>query len=221
MTIGGRPLVLLDLDGTLCDSAPGIIASVQTALAAAGMPVPDADYMRSFVGPPLTEVFDAYGVPADRIPAIIAAYRVEFEATGMWQSPPFPGIAEQLMLLRQAGCTLALATSKPERYAQPICERWGLDAHLDGIYGALADDRSSAKANVIARALQQLGERAGSRRVMVGDRRHDVEGAAAHGIACLGVDWGYADPDELAGAVAVVPRVDQLADAVLDQLQLT
>ena len=214
------PLVLLDLDGTLTDSAPGIVRSITAAFAHLGLPQPTAP--RSFVGPPLPASMRANGVPEDRIDAAIAAYRTEFEAGGMWESHPFPGIEDQLRALRDAGCTLAIATSKPEVYARPICARWGLDTRVDGVYGAPLDHVPSTKATVIAHALDELGTLVPStaRIVMVGDRHHDVEGAAEHGIACLGVAWGYGEPGELDDAVAIVPTVDDLAGSVLDHLRL-
>lgn len=212
------PLVLLDLDGTLTDSAPGITRSVAAAFMGLGLPQPTAP--RSFVGPPLPVSMLANGVPEDRLDEAIALYRAEFEAGGMWESHPFPGIPEQLRLLREAGCTLAVATSKPEVYARPICARWGLDAMVDGVYGAPLDHIPSTKATVIAHALAELGPRVPPREsiVMVGDRRHDIEGAAAHGFGCLGVAWGYGEPGELDGALGIIPDVDSLAAEVLAAL---
>lgn len=217
------PLVLLDLDGTLSHSAPGIIHSARTALGALGVPVPEPEELLGFVGPPLRDSLAAYGVPAERVLEAITAYRDAFEAGGMWDSAPFPGVEEQLRRLRAAGLTLALATSKPERYARMICERWGLDRVLDGIYGAPPDHIASTKATVIAHALADLGpERVPdtSQIVMVGDRHHDVRGAAEHGIDCLGVAWGYGEPDELDGAVSVIGEVSDLAAAILTHLLL-
>lgn len=214
------PLVLLDLDGTLSNSAPGIIASAQAALATLGLPVPTVADLLAFVGPPLQDSLAAQGVPAERIGEGIAAYRAAFEAGGMWDSAPFPGVPAQLEALRAAGVTLAVATSKPEVYARQICERWGLDTMVDGVYGAPPDHVASTKATVIAHALAELAERVPDRSqiVMVGDRHHDVDGAGEHGIACLGAGWGYAEPGELEGATAIVPAVADLADAVLAQL---
>lgn len=212
------PLVLLDLDGTLSDSAPGIFRAARAAFESMGLQAPTDDILRGFVGPPLTVSFGAFGVPAHRVVDAITAYRAEFEAGAMWQSEPFPGIAHQLQVLREAGCTLAVATSKPETLARRICARWGLDLMVDGVYGAPPDDVPSTKATVIAHALEELGaERVPARdaSVMVGDRHHDVDGAAAHGIRCLGAGWGYAEPGELDGALATVPTVGELAGAVL------
>ncbi|MFP3714181.1 HAD hydrolase-like protein [Puerhibacterium sp. TATVAM-FAB25] len=216
------PLVLLDLDGTLTDSAPGITASVAHAYTSLGLPVPDAATLRSFVGPPITDSFPRHGVPAERVQEAIAAYRARFAESGMWENSVFDGVPEALRELRAAGCVLAVATSKPEVFARPITERFGLAALVDGVFGAPLDE-SSTKADVIAAALATLGRTAGDApMVMVGDREHDVHGAAAHGIDCLGVSWGYAGPGELAaaGAVAVVDDVAKLADAVRAQLAL-
>lgn len=214
------PLVLLDLDGTLTDSAPGITRSVRAAFADLGLPQPAPEAIHTFVGPPLPVSMLAHGVPADRVAEAIAAYRAEFEAGGMWESHPFPGIEGQLRRLRETGCTLAIATSKPEVYARPICARWDLDELVDGVYGAPLDHVPSTKATVIAHALAELGDRVPpvERIVMVGDRHHDVEGAAEHGISCLGVAWGYGEPGELDDAVAIVPTVDHLAEMVLARL---
>lgn len=219
--MSAAPLVLLDLDGTLSDSAPGVMRSVHAAYAALGLPQPTAAGARAFVGPPLPVSLRAHGVPPERVQEAIDAYRAEFEAGGMWESHVFDGIEEQLRALRAAGCTLAVATSKPEVYARPICERWGLDALVDGVYGAPLDHIPSTKATVIAHALAELGpDRVPqvSDIVMVGDRHHDVEGAAEHGIACLGVAWGYGEPGELEGAVGIVPEVGRLAEVVLARL---
>ena len=74
---------------------------------------------------------------------------------------------------------------------------------------------------VVAEALEAAAAHADlTRAVMVGDREHDVHGAAEHGLPCLGVTWGYAGPGELvaAGAAGLVEQVDELAEAVLRML---
>lgn len=218
----GAPLALLDLDGTLTDSYPGIAASARVAFAALGLPVPDDQALRRFVGPPLPSSFALFGVPPERVPEAVEAYRGYFREQGMWQNSVYDGVPEQLAALRAAGVRLAVATSKPEVFARPIGERYGLTGHLaggvDGVFGAPLDDVPSTKADVIAAALAALTPTGPV--VMVGDRSHDAVGAAAHGLPCLGVAWGYAEPGELedAGAIGVVPRVDGLAAAVLDAL---
>ncbi|GMA31852.1 haloacid dehalogenase [Litorihabitans aurantiacus] len=188
------------------------------ALAEHDLPVPDAAGLRSFVGPPMPASMRAQGVPEDSLTDVIATYRRHFTGGGMWDSHVFDGIPGQLEALRRAGCTLAVATSKPEIYARPICERYGISALVDGVYGAPLDHVPSTKATVITHALTSLDvdPRSPGRPVlMVGDRHHDVGGATEHGIPCLGVGWGYAEPGELDGAVGVVDDVAGLTNAVL------
>lgn len=219
------PLVLLDLDGTLMDSAPGITASAAHAFRTLGLDVPDAATLRSFVGPPITDSFPGHGVPPGRVDEAVAAYRSVYADGGMYDATVFDGVPDALRALRGAGCTLAVATSKPEAYARPICERFGLAPLVDAVFGAPLDESTSTKADVIEHALTELGlPRPGSPDagpvLMVGDREHDVHGAAVHAVSCLGVTWGYAADGELerAGAVALVDHVDDLAVAVLGLL---
>ncbi|WP_343035671.1 HAD hydrolase-like protein [Isoptericola sediminis] len=216
-----QPLVLLDLDGTLMDSAPGITASVAHAYRTIGLPVPDDATLRTFVGPPVSESFAGHGVPADRADAAVEAYTEAFTAGGMFDCSVFDGVADALGDLRAAGYELVVATSKPEMYARPICDRFGLSDLVDRVHGSAGDGSTSTKADVVAAALAGSGrlspvDPAHGPVLMVGDREHDVHGAAAHGIDCLGVAWGYAPDGELqeAGAVDMVEEVTALAFAV-------
>ena len=216
-------LVLLDLDGTLMDSAPGIVASAAEAYRTLGLPVPDAATLRSFVGPPITDSFPRHGVPVERLTEMVRAYRTVFAAGGMFDNSVFDGVPDALARLRAAGCTLVVATSKPVVYARPICDHFGLTDLVDGIYGAPLDEHTSTKAMVIAEALAGLGFTRGAdgaRAVMVGDRAHDVQGAAENDLDCIGVTWGYAGDGELAGAgaAAIVGDLDALVAEVLGRV---
>ncbi|WP_336707025.1 HAD hydrolase-like protein [Oerskovia sp. USHLN155] len=218
MTSANPPyrLALLDLDGTLTDSAPGILSSVRHAYATLGIAPPTDEALRLFVGPPLAETFALHGVPADRVPEAVAAYRDVYAAGRMLENSLYPGILECLTAVRDAGVRLAVATSKPEVYARRITAHFGIDPLVEGVYGATLDGTRGSKADVIAHALAATSPADAPPReeiVMVGDREHDVLGAAAHGIGCLGVSWGYAAPGELeeAGALRVVTTTDELA----------
>lgn len=189
-----RPqLVLFDLDGTLTDSAQGIVASFRHALEQVGAPVPEGDLVSRIVGPPMPHTLSSLGL-GDRAEEAIAAYRADYTTRGWAMNAPFDGIEELLVDLRAAGVRLAVATSKVETTARRILEHFGLDRHFDVIAGASPDGARSLKADVVAHALAQLGPLP-ERVLMVGDRRHDVEGAAAHGIDTVVVGWGYGGAD--------------------------
>lgn len=207
-----RPqLVLFDLDGTLTDSAEGIVSSFRHALGEVGAPVPDGDLAGRIVGPPMHYTLRSLGL-GERADAAIAAYRADYTARGWAMNRTFDGIPALLADLQAARVRLAVATSKAEPTAQRILAHFGLDGFFEVIAGAGPDGMRAVKADVVASALTRL-EPLPERVVMVGDRLHDVEGAAAHGIDTVVVGWGYgrADFAEPTSAPAFA-HVDSVAD---------
>jgi len=202
MTSQSRPprIVLFDLDGTLSDSAPGILAALRHAFAVNGLPPMDAATERAVLGPPFyTSLPPLIGGEA-KLSAVIDAYRAHYGAGGMYETAEFPGVRDVLAALRDSGVRLAVATSKPEPYARPIVQHLGLDGFFETIGGDTLEGTLPTKALVIGVVLERLGNPDPADVLMVGDREHDVEGAREHGIATIGVTWGYAMPGELAAA---------------------
>ena len=211
-----RPqLVIFDLDGTLTDSAQGIVSSFRHALAEIGADIPDGDLTSRIVGPPMHHTLQAMSL--DDTTAAVAAYRADYSTRGWAMNRLFDGIPQLLTDLRAAGVRLAVATSKAEPTARRILEHFGLVEHFDVIAGASLDGVRATKADVMAHALAQL-EPLPERVVMVGDRAQDVEGAAEHGIDTVVVGWGYgqadfAEPTDVAAA-AHVATVDDLREVL-------
>ena len=207
--------ILFDLDGTLTDSGEGIINCAAPALEHFGIPIPQRDALRVFVGPPLHDTFRQFGVPEDQVDEAIRIYRSRYVPIGKFENTPYPGIRELLEKLRAQGHRLFVATSKPEDMSVEILEHFDLARFFDRICGASLDRSRSSKDAVIAYLLQQHG--AGEQMVMVGDTVFDILGAAAHGIPTIGVSWGYGDVSEMqkAGAVAIVNTMDELLNALL------
>lgn len=214
--------VLLDLDGTLTDSAPGILASMQYALDALGLPPLPPDARSRFVGPPmhdnLRELYALAGVTAtaDQLARAVVAYREHYVPIGLFDNSLFAGVPGMLTDLADAGATLAVATSKAEPMAIRILEHFGLGSRFATIVGSTLDGSRSAKADIIAEAQLRLGALDPDRTVMVGDRSHDVHGARAHNIGCYGAGWGYGAKGELeaAGAIEVLPDPTRLPGAL-------
>ncbi len=189
-----RPeLVIFDLDGTLTDSAEGIVASFCHALEQVGAAVPGGDLASKIIGPPMHHTLAGLGLGA-RTDEAIAAYRADYVARGWAMNTPFDGVEELLVDLRAAGVRLAVATSKAEPTAQRILAHFELAEHFEVIAGASPDGIRALKADVVAHALAQL-QPLPDRVLMVGDRLHDVEGAAEHGIDTVVVAWGYGRDD--------------------------
>jgi phosphoglycolate phosphatase len=197
-------LVLFDLDGTLVDSAPGIYASVRVAVAGLGLPDPTPAQLRAMVGPPLQDGFAVtFGLSGADVDRAVAGYRAHYSAGAMLDAPPYPGVPELLAGLRGDGAVLAVATSKPEPFAVRILEHVGLLGQFASVHGATLDGTVRHKDQVVAAALAH--HPGGTDPVLVGDRAHDVLGAAAHGLPCIGAGWGPAQDGELtrAGAAAI------------------
>jgi phosphoglycolate phosphatase len=209
-------LVIFDLDGTLTDSAQGIVSSFRHALGSVGAVVPDGDLASRIVGPPMHHTLRELVVDDDADTAI-AAYREDYMTRGWAINRLFDGIPALLTDLRAAGVRLAVATSKAEPTAQRILAHFGLDDHFEVIAGASSDGSRARKADVVGRALAKL-QPVPDRVLMVGDRSHDVEGAAEHGIDTVVVGWGYgrADFDEpdAVTALAHVSTVDDLREVL-------
>jgi len=207
-------VVLFDLDGTLSDSAPGILASLRHALAVNGLPPLDPATEHALLGPPFYESLPPI-IGEERLWPVLDAYRAHYAST-MFETSAFPGVAELLDALRRDGRRLAVATSKPEKYAVPIVEHLGLDGYFETVGGDDLAGSLRTKALVIGTVLDRLGEPDRSDVVMVGDRSHDVQGAAEHGIAAIGVRWGYGLPGELEGArpSRICETPAQVADAL-------
>jgi phosphoglycolate phosphatase len=212
------PTVLLDLDGTLVDSQPGILASCRVALLALGhSPEPALD-LSACIGPPIEDVMRVLLGPYgdDRITEAVAAYRSDYGQRGLFGSLPYPGIAQALTDMRRAGAQLILATSKRREFAQRILEHIDFDRFFSGIHGSEAGGSLDHKPELIAHIAERHGL-ARSHCVMVGDRRFDVAGAHANGMRALGVLWGYGSRDELeaAGADDLVSEPESLPTAAL------
>jgi phosphoglycolate phosphatase len=206
--------VLFDLDGTLTDSGPGIMASAGYALAKMGLPPLPPDKLRSIVGPPLADSFrDLAGLDQAAVQRAMAIYRVRYSELGMYENAVYPGIPQLLEALVADGRRLAVATSKLTRFAIDICEHFGLATYFAAICGSDLAGHRHAKADIVLDALIALGVPAGPRVVLVGDRSYDVAGAHANGIACIGAGWGYGEPGELAraGADQIAGGIDELA----------
>ncbi|MFT4123057.1 MAG: HAD hydrolase-like protein [Microbacteriaceae bacterium] len=210
--------VLWDLDGTIVDSAAGILASLRHTYRALGRAVPDDTELMLWVGPPIMDSFrDLAGLDPEESARALAVYREHYITRGARHSPVFPGMPRVLWTVHDAGMPTSLATSKPETSARIILERDGLVDAIDVLTGASADETRSAKKDVVAEALRRLAA-AGvdvSSPVLVGDRIHDVEGAAANGVPTISVTWGYGDDEEHAEAIAVAREPGELIPLLL------
>ncbi len=209
------PAVLFDLDGTLTDPAIGITRCLTFALGSLGKPVPPETELRACIGPPLQKTLPLLLQSDDPSLAqkALYLYRERFATVGKYENFIYPGIPEVLETLRAEGHPLFVATSKPAIYARDILAHFGLDSFFAGVYGSELTGERSDKTDLLAYPLAQE-KRNPADCVMIGDRRHDVEGAHSNGMRCIGVTWGYGYRQELlaAGADSLCDTVAELPD---------
>ena len=188
--------ILFDLDGTITETGPGIMNSVEYALNKMNREVGERDTLKKFIGPPLTESMEKYyGMSEEEALLGVKYYREYYAVKGIFENSVYEGLAETLESLKNEGYILAVATSKPEEYAKRI-----------------------RKADVIRYALDNLGvERENyDQVVMVGDRNNDIYGAKENGIQVIGVLYGYGDLAELqsAGADYIAKMPEEIAQII-------
>ncbi len=213
-------ILLFDLDGTLTNPKEGITKSAQYALDYYGIHVEDLDKLTCFIGPPLQESFqEFYGFSKEKAWEATLKFRERYGTVGLWENEIFPGMAGMLKKLKEAGKRLAVATSKPEPLAEKILDKFQISEYFEVVSGSELEGGRITKSEVIEEALRRLGRKPDDCRdiLMVGDRKHDVEGAAVFGMDCMGVSFGFAEEGELeeAGAIDTADTVEELTEKLL------
>lgn len=218
------PALIFDLDGTLTDSKPGILACLRKVLDERGMG--DCGPLDRFVGPPVEEwVVELlpHGT-AEEHAALVRDYRDCYSREGWNNNSVFPGVRDMLVALRRHGFPLYVCTSKHEPSAVRILEAFKLAPLLTAIYGDKPEYTSHSKADLLARILREHSvgpnsahDSAGDAVWMIGDRVYDFEAARANGVPSVAVAWGYGAPQEWAQADAVAATPAALLDLMISR----
>ena len=189
--------LLFDLDGTLTLSHPGIYACFRYALAAFGKENPSDEELKKCVGPSLGYAFkNFFGLEGEDVAKAVAKYRERYAVVGLFENDVMPYAIECLKALKEAGYSLAMATSKPKVFSDQIADRFGFTEYLTVLVGSGIDGSLPTKADVIKEVMRQFGA-AKEECLMIGDRFHDREGAKLCGIDCAMLRVGYAVDGEI------------------------
>ena len=192
-------VVLIDLDGTITDSIPGILRCLRLALPVLDMQDLSDEELRTWLGPPLRHtLLDRYGRSEEDLDAFVVEYRAHYFGGGEYEFEVFPGMAELVADIADSDMRLVLATAKPIESAERVLMRAGLLPCFDFVSGTELDLMRQDKPSVIAHGVEGVGlDVLSVDAVMIGDRKEDVLGGQHHGFATVGVTWGYAEPGEL------------------------
>jgi phosphoglycolate phosphatase len=212
--------ILWDVDGTIVDASEGILSRLTRCLEHFGRPAPTREELVHWIGPPMFESFQKnVGMTPEESTEAVAYYRAIGKADGHTTGARlYPEVGELIAEIADAGVPQSTASSKPENQVVALMEHFGIAPHLQEMVGATPDEKTLAsKADIVAEALRRL-EADGvdvSRPVLIGDRHHDVDGGAAHGVPVIFVRWGFSWPHESEGAQAAVDSVAELRRLLL------
>lgn len=189
-------LLVFDWDGTLMDSAGAIVGALQAACADLDLPVPSDEQARYIIGLDLSDAMSHIlpGIDPDHYPSIVERYRIHYLQRDA-DTALFPGAAELVAGLNEAGFLLAVATGKGRRGLERVLESTG----LKGLFHAsrCADEgHSKPDPGMLAALFDELSV-AGNRALMIGDTTHDMEMARAAGVARIAAAYGAHPRDAL------------------------
>jgi phosphoglycolate phosphatase len=198
------PTLLLDLDGTLVDSAPDLLSAVNRMVATRGLPPFRLDEVVAMVGDGVealvSRALAARGLPPD--PAALQEFSADYGAHFADQTRLYPGVAPALRALRAEGWRLGVCTNKPEAIARTLLGSLGLAELLAAIGGGDSfPARKPDPAHMLATLRAAGGDVEGA--VACGDHRNDVAAARGAGIPCIFAQWGYGTPAMADGAAAL------------------
>ena len=208
--------ILWDVDGTIADASAGILPRLRQVFASYGLAEPDADALSLWIGPPMLESFQLRaGMDAVQAEEAVQRYRALAAADGYAASVDlYPGVADVLRAVHQAGIPQATASTKPENQVRAILDHYELTPLFTAVSGARVGSigNHDGKSFVVGQALDRLRAAGAdvSHPVLIGDRHHDVDGGAEHGIPVIFSEWGFGHPDEAVGAKARVAGADEL-----------
>lgn len=207
---------LFDLDGTVTDPGVGITNSVMYALRRFGIEPPERKELYCFIGPPLRESFSKYfGLSDSDAEKAVGYYREYYRPKGIFECTLYDGILDTFEKLTAAGVKVALATAKPEVFAEKIAAHFGFDKYMSLISGASLDASRDDKAVIIARALESLPGADKSLSYMTGDRAYDIDGGKKNGLLTVAALYGYGTEKELSHADFKADTAYDIANIIL------
>lgn len=208
--------VIFDFDGTVADTAEGIIKSLQYSFEQMGREIPDMSDLKRFIGPPVYYSYTHfYGVSEDEVEAYIRKYRERYKIKGIYECRVYDGMKELLCELKSRGVKVGIASSKPEHLIYSVADFLGVTDMFDAIVGVKSDNsRHSTKKDIILEAAEKLGATEKEKVLMVGDRCFDIDGAAGAEVKSCGALWGYGNKEEF-----LEHNADMIVEKPLDVLK--
>lgn len=192
------PLAIFDLDGTLIDTAPDLIASLNHAIAPVGLAPYGVEDTKTLVGRGVRVMIERAfehrdrSLDEDTFDACFERFSEHYRAGIPGESHPYPGIVAALDRLKSAGFDLAVCTNKRESFTMPLLDALDLTGYFTAITGGdTFAFRKPDPRHVLETIARASGDVANA--VMVGDSSNDIDAGKGAGAATIAVTFGYAD----------------------------
>lgn len=211
--------IVFDFDGTLVDSARGILATLERVLQRHGI-TPRVELRREIVGPPLRQTLQLVSgsEDPDLLNLLAAGFRQDYDSRGYLDADPYPGTTDSLTRLRESGLPLHIATNKRGEPTRKILEHLGWSNRFDSIYCLDEYPADADKTAMLRRLVVAQGLDAG-RSLFVGDTLPDADAAQANAMPFLAVSWGYGMAAAWAADTRFCNDPHNLVDAILVALE--
>ncbi len=207
--------LLLDLDGTLVDSRPGIMESYGVA-AETVLPGRTYDAARISVGPPLPQMFRTSFPEASeaQIESLVRAFREHYGNKGLFKTALFDSVTDLLARCRERGIDLCIATNKPLRFSTSILDHLQIARFFRCVLAADSIHPPFAGKAAMIRRLLDIHDCSANDALCVGDTGEDAAAAAACGLRFVWAAYGYGklSTDQLKSVFGTIQRFGELGD---------
>lgn len=180
--------IIWDLDGTLVNTAPGIVLTYTYLMQNQYLPRRSETEIQRLIGPRLQIVFqEEFRLNTELAQEMVIRFREYYNTHGLSHAEPYPRILNVVGKLKEKGFAQSIVTNKREDLAKNLCTRYSLNKFMEVIIGG-DPYGEKAKTELVEQCLQSLGTRDA---IMIGDTEEDKQAAAKAGISFLGVNYGY------------------------------
>ncbi|WP_275782943.1 HAD family hydrolase [Pararhizobium gei] len=217
-------VVVFDLDGTLVDTAPDLVASLNHAVTQAGLDPVTYDDLTHLVGHGAKAMIErTFALRGKSLDAVDLEWQMRefidfYQGSMPGGSAPYPGVVAAMERLAGAGYTLAVCTNKLESLARTLLDSLGLTGHFAAITGGDTFSVRKPDAEHLLSTIRLAGG-APEKSVMIGDSLNDILVARNANVRSIGVPFGYSDvPVESLSPDRIISHFSELTPDLIEQL---
>lgn len=211
-------IAIFDFDGTLVDSAPGIVQVMEQVAKEYDLPLESAEKWKTLIGVPLVSQLEIICPerPSEFHLEVVERYREIYDVNSIALCPPFPGLFVMLETLRLKGILTTIASSKRREIVEPVLDHHSIAGHFHLVLGHQDVSKHKPDPELVHYTLQHTGVLP-HEAVVIGDSRFDLDMARNAGVDAIGVTTGVHTRDELAQSepMSIVENLEQALELIL------